>query len=350
LLSESQTLAEIDHNQAVREITQTLRGPVAAVFRKLVPAFQDIKAEDFYDQVIANAELLHGCLLIFRKRRDAFGALLVDADGRTVNDDFVRLRCGRTVHDITAMIVRTHAKQHFRKTLGGDPNDPTSKSGKLYSAMNEYLIHEWQVPLTTAYAKLSAETISTLGPALMDLKTVAAVEAVATAVAGAVATAPSAGTVPVTQVTSQAAANDSQPKKAAEPVMVAIDQREADFWWETLNDPNVRSALGRMTETEMRELTAAFCAVGDTTRSELLKPLGFSLYQAAVVFTTLYRAQGRAAFGQMFGKPGNPAAVKDFTKRLQVKNIGSRTDMKTLVTATEGALQGAARPGRTGTR
>ncbi len=337
-------MAEIDHNQAVREIIQTLKGPVAAVFRKLVPAFQEIKAEEFYDQVLANAELLHGCLLIFRKRRDAFSHLLVDDEGRTVNDDFVRLRCGRTVHDVIAMIVRTHAKQHFRKTLGGDPNDPKSKSGKLYAAMNEYLIHEWQVPLTTAYAKLPADTVATLGPALMDLQTTAAIEAVATAVAGFAAQAPTTGAVPVTKVTA-APANDLTPKKAAEPQMSEIDQREADFWWETLNDPNVRSALGRMTEIEMRELTAAFCAVGEATRSQLLAPMGFSLYQAAVVFTTLYRSMGRAAFGLMFGKPGNPNAVADFTKRLQAKSISSRTDLKGLQAATEAALAGANRAG-----
>jgi len=330
-------VAEIDHNRAVREIILALKGPVAEVFRKLVPAFQDIRPGVFYESVIANSEMLHGCLLIFRKRREAFSHLLVDADGRTVNDDFVRLRCDRSVHDIIAMIVRTHAKQHFRATLGDDPNDPSSRSGRLYRAMNEYLIHEWQVPLAASYARLPVDTVAKLGPALLDLKSSAAVDAVVTAVTAA----PSAAEMSAVQVSAHAPANDTAP---------ALEQNEADFWWETLNDPIVRNALGSMSETEMRELTGAFCGVGEAARSQLLTPLGFSLQQAAVVFTALYRSMGRATFTQVLGKPGNPAGIADVTKRLQARNINSRTDLKSLLSATEAALSVSTRGGKAAAR
>ena len=340
-------MSEVDHNQAVREITQTLKGPVAAVFRRMVPAFAEIKAEDFYDSVLASPDLLHGCLMIFRKRRDSFSHLLKDADGRLVNDDFVRLRCGRSVHDIIAMIVRTHAKRHFRATLGGDPNDPKSEAGKLYAAMNEYLIHEWQVPLTKAYAELPIEAVMRMGPAILDLKTTAAVEAVTAAISGMT---PSSGKVPVTQVTAHAPANDVAPRKAAEPQMEVIDQREMDFWWETLNDPSVRNVLGRMTENEMRELTAAFCGVGEATRGQLLAPLGLSLYQAAVMFTSAYRVLGRAGFTQMFGKTGTAASVGGFAKKLQARNVSSRSDLKSIQTASEAALQSAPKQAAGGRR
>lgn len=308
-------MREIDHNKAVRLITETLKGPVAAVYRSLVPTFGDLKGDDFYDSVLASPDLLHGCLLIFRKRRDAFAHLLVDDKGRAVNDDFVRLKCGRTVHDIIAMIVRTHAKKQFHAHLGGNPNDASSPAGKLYQAMKEYLIHEWQVPLVPHYAKLPVSKMRELGPLLLDIKTAAELP-------GAMAEATPA---PV-------------------EVFVASNSREADFWWETINDPQVRQALGNLNERDLRELTAAFCQLGDATRANLLAPLGLSLYQAAVVLGVSYRTMGRAGFAQVFGKPGNANAVAAFHTKLKQKSVSSRTDVRTLARAVDGVLATMPRP------
>jgi len=317
-------LSEIDHNKAVRQITDTLKGPVATVFRKLVPAFAELKGDGFYDAVLSSSDLLHGCLLIFRKRRDAFAHLLVDSRGRTVNDDFVRLKCGRSVHDIIAMIVRTHAKKHFRASLGGDPNDPASPAGKLYQAMNEYLIHEWQVPLVPHYAPLPVDKVRELGPLLLDLKNAAAVQALA----------PPAKPKPEAVTTST---------RQPEPMLVS-NSRDEEFWWETLNDPQVRQALGNLNERDMRELTAIFCQLGDATRSDLLAPLGLSLYQAAVLLGVSFRTLGRAAFTQIFGKPGNPVTVTAFTAKLKLKGIGSRSDVRSLARQVEGVLATMPRP------
>ncbi len=313
-------MSEIDHNKAVRQITDALKGPVADVFRTLVPTFGEMKGAAFYDSVMASSDLLHGCLLIFRKRRDAFAHLLVDPRGRTVNDDFVRLRCGRNVHDIIAMIVRTHAKKHFRATLGGDPNNPQTKAGRLYQAMNEYLIHEWQVPLVPHYAPLPVSRVRELGPALLDLKTADEVQALTTRPA---APPPAA--------------------KVEEPVLVA-NSREQDFWWETLNDPQVRQALGNLNERDMRELVAQLCQLGEATRSDLLAPLGLSLYQAAVLLGVCHRSLGRAAFTQIFGKPGNGVAVKAFTTKLKLKGVGSRSDVRSLPRQVESVLSTMPRP------
>lgn len=324
-------MSEIEHNAAVRQITDALKGPVAAVFRSLVPAFGDLKGGEFYDTVIGSSDLLHGCLLIFRKRREAFADLLVDAQGRPVNDDFVRLKCGRSVHDIIAMIVRTHAKKHFRAALGGDPNDPSSKAGRLYHAMNEYLIHEWQVPLVPHYAPMPVAKARELGPMLLDLKTAAAVDEVV-----------ERSTAPARAAQRPAARTDEPPHTVA--MVVENHSREEEFWWETLNDPQVRQALGNLADRDMRELTAAFCQLGEGTRGQLLAPLGLSLYQAAVVLGVCHRTLGRAAFGQVFGKPGNPGAVAALGNKLKLKGVGSRTDIRSLARAVEAVLATMPRP------
>lgn len=335
---------EIDHNDAVRRITEALKGPVADVYRGLIPAFREFHGSSFYDSVIESADMLHGCLLIFRKCRDAFSHLLVDDKGREVNDDFVRLRCGRSIHDIIAMIVRTHAKRHFRAALGGDPNDVASKSGRLYAAMNEYLIHEWQVPLVAHYAPLPVTKMRALGPALLDLKTAAEVDAV---VAGAGAT-PIVNGKPVLSIGKPGTVIAlPMPRPPPEPIVVENSSREADFWWETLNDPQVRNALGPLSDTDKRELTAAFCSISEASRNHLLGSFSLSLFQGAVLLSKCYQGLGRATFTQIFGKPGAPDTVQAFSSRLKVKNVSSRMDLNTLARTVEGNLGTLGRLGGT---
>lgn len=336
----------MEHNTAVREITDTLKGPVAAVFRDLIPAFGEMSGEEFYDNVMASADLLHGMMMIFNKRRDAFGHLLVDAQGRPVGDDFVRLKCGRSVHDIVSMIVRTHAKKHFRATLGGDPNDPASKAGKLYQAMNEYLIHEWQVPLVSHYAAIPVAKMRELGPMLLELKTPEEVaELVASASTRRAQVAEPAAPAQAANANIHAAEMVSV-RLQAESVTVESSSREEGYWWETLADPQVRQALDNPGEIERRELTAVFCQLGDATRTELLGPLGLSLFQAAVLLATCYRSLGRAPFGQTFGKPGVAPWLSAFTAKLRAKGVGSRSDVRGLGRVVEGVLSTMPRTGR----
>lgn len=334
-------MSEIDHNIAVKRITEALKGPVAEVFRGLVPGFGEFNGAMFYESVINSPDMLHGCLLIFRKRRDAFSHLLVDSKGRLVGDDFVALRCGRSVHDIIAMIVRTHAKRHFREALGGDPNDQSSKAGRLYAAMNEYLIHEWQVPLIAHYAPLPVAKMRELGPALLDLKTAEAVDAV---VAAAGAT-PIANGKPVLSLGAPISGGSDRMARADEPILVETNSREHDFWWETLNDPQVRNTLGPLTETDKRELTAAFCSISDATRNALLGGFSLSLFQGAVLLARCYQGMGRASFAQVFGKPGAPDVIKAFAERLKGRNVSSRMDLNTLSRTVDANLATMGRPG-----
>lgn len=326
-------MGKIDHNSAVRQIGDALKGPVAVIFRKLIPALSDLSGQEFYDAVMASSDLLHGCLLIFRKRRDAFAELLVDARGRPVNDDFVALRCGRSVHDIIAMIVRTHAKQHFRTSLGGDPNDPKSRSGRMYQAVNEYLIHEWQIPLVQHYTPIPLARLRELGPGLLDCKTVDALKTLVPATT----TQPTPSTNPVV-------ARPVAPP--IEPPMLLSTSPEHEFWWETVNDTAVRAVLGDMTEADMRDLTATLCQLGQETRNRLLAPLGLSLQQAAVLLGTCHRALGRAAFGQIFGPAGDGTAIAALTDVLMRKAVSSRSDLRTLEREVRASIAVLPRSGR----
>lgn len=302
------------HNDVVRVINDTLKGRVADIFRGLIPALAGLSGDEFYETVMSNSELLHGCISIFQRNRAAFRTLLVDARGRPVNDDFVALRCGRSVHDITAMIVRTHAKRHFKSTLGGDPNDPKSKAGALYLAINEYLIHDWQVSLVPHYAPLPLAKVQELGPRLLDVREPEILQAMATGRAPAPAEKP----------------------KPALPEVPAREQR----WWKALNDPAVQKVLGEKSEIERREFVAVLTEVNDLVHADLFQRLRMTDNHAAVALIAAYKLMGRASFQAHFGIPGKPAVINAIADRLEKRGIDSFTDLKAMPQAMEGALRG----------
>jgi hypothetical protein len=132
------------------KITATLKGPVWEIFAELVPEFGKVSGERFYDLAMENSELLHLCLSLFRKCRPSFVPLLRDSKGRAVNNDFVPLPCGRTLHDVITLIVRAHAKTHFGQVLTSDAGNPVTPAGRLYRAIRDYLLHDWQTRLVPA--------------------------------------------------------------------------------------------------------------------------------------------------------------------------------------------------------
>lgn len=332
--------------EAVHFINEALKGPVAAIYRGLVPAFSSIGREEFYDTVMDSTELLTGCLQIFQLQRVHFSSLLVDERGRSVNDDRIRLRCGRSVQDIVAMIVRTHAKRRFRSALGGDPNDPATRSGRLYLAIRDYLLHDWQVPLVPHYAPLPVETVLRLGPGLLDLRDPEALQALlpsAPRPAPAPSVAAAAAPTPVPAPSAAPSAPPASPPlvrlvpSGAGPARPTSPQEE--FWWDALTDASVAQVLGKHTPNELRELVAALAGANDSVRSELFAGLSLSTFQAAVCLSTAFRVLGRNSFANLFGQPGKPAAIATIAKRLRERGAGSRTDLRTLARLTEGAVK-----------
>ncbi|CAA7619838.1 hypothetical protein [Magnetospirillum sp. SS-4] len=317
---------------AVRSINETLKGPVAAIFRSLVPAFAPLGGDEFYETVLDSSEMLHGCILIFRRHQDAFRTVLVDERGRPVNDDFVRLRCGRSVHDVIAMVVRTHAKRHFRATLGGNPNDPTSKAGRLYQAMSEYLIHDWQVPLVPHYAPLPVHKVLEMGPRLLDVREAELLDAIAVAAGPPPAPRlPDMGEPPRFEVV---------PPGGGPGRSGFSGTPQEEFWWGALDDKAAVAVIGSRGNHEMRELVATLAGVNEAVRSELFAGLSLSTVQAAVCLVSAHKTLGRAAFAATFGVPGKPAVVETIAGRLRKRNVGSQTELRALAGLTEGAVRG----------
>lgn len=328
----SRTLSE--HRTAVRDINKTLKESAAAVLIALDPALVGISQDRFYDVVMDDTVLLQGCLQTFRQNRERFRDLLVDSRGRPVNDDLIPLRCGRSLQDVVAMIVRTHAKRHFRVVLGGNPDDPTSRAGGLYQAISAYLLHDWQVPLVPHYAPLPVALVRDLGPSLLDLRDVAAVQALT-----ATPPAPTPAAAASEAAPTSRSHDDAPGSVSSSASMSPLTSPEAEFWWEALCDRSVAQALGNPTPERRQELVQILVGVNDAVRSELFAGLTLTTLQAAVCLATAFRQLGRPRFLAVFGRPGRPATVAGLATRLRDRGIGSRTDLLTLARTVETLLR-----------
>ena len=189
--------------QIVRQINLTLEGPVAEVMAQLVPELKKLPRRGVLEHVLDDPELLDRCFKAFRGNIEHFRALLVDQHNVPVEQADAILTCGRSLDDVVAMVVRTHAKRHFRKRLDGDAHAlkgdrkrpkpdsggglmerlvrlftaaqaaPTSRRSRgevLYDAFKEHLQHDWQVPLVQEYSTLSPQLVRRLGKRILDYK------------------------------------------------------------------------------------------------------------------------------------------------------------------------------------
>jgi hypothetical protein len=329
---------EVERRVAVKRINETIRGPVAAVFRELVPAFAKMDGASFHERILDDSDALHGCVLLFRKHRERFAHVLIDEEGRLVNDDFIPLRCGRSIHDVVGMILRTHAKRHYRKTVDGDPDDEKTDAGRRYAAIRSYLIHDWQIPLVPHYAPLAAETVRDAGPIILDLATP---EAIATKF-GAPPKDPVKTKIQPTRVDEpfvpRASATVGKRTKPVESEERRGNSPQEDFWWDAIRDPKVMLVIGERSKAEEREIVAIMADVGDAVRSHVLAGLSLSTLQAVTLLVSLRDALGANAFRRTFGNPGNPSAVEAIAKRLRARRVGSATPLQAILAAAKASV------------
>jgi len=183
----------------VERINHVLRGEVIDIYLQHVPAFKGMDRGKVYDMVMSNPALAAECYTIFTSRPDLFKHLLVDKDGQPVTNEKAKLSCGRTLAEVTAMVVRAVAKRHFLKRfkpvpvvqpeppkvalsdrivyLFKKPPPPpkarrkATRGDSLYRALRHYLLYHWQLPLIPHYTPLPVSVIKELGAKILDYRT-----------------------------------------------------------------------------------------------------------------------------------------------------------------------------------
>jgi hypothetical protein len=206
-----------EHSQAATEIdaiNHGLRGPVIDIIKRCVPEFRGFTREELFERIMNTPELAALCFKIFRANPSHFEAVLIGPDGKAIVNDNEPLSCGRTLAEVIAMVVRAVARRYMRATLDGKtdqqfssraerqglvqraagffgldlpqtgarPPAGESRRGqslgdRVYRALYDFLLFEWQVQLIPEYATIPLDAIPDIGPYLYGARDVAAVRA-----------------------------------------------------------------------------------------------------------------------------------------------------------------------------
>ena len=150
--------------------------------QKLVPALGVLPRDQVYERILDNPELLDGCFQVFRSNPEAFSPLLVRSDKSPIITEADPLRCGRSLSQVIAMVVRSCARRYFRRALKepavrrpppakptllewlglvkqAPKKKPLTKADRLYRAISDHLLYEWQARLIPYYAPLPEQLV-----------------------------------------------------------------------------------------------------------------------------------------------------------------------------------------------
>lgn len=377
-------MTSADHDAAVRKINETLEGPVLDILAGLLPELAGRPREHALDRILDDPPELTRCLAAFRTNVDRFRKLLVDAQGRPVDDAAAPLSCGRSLDDIVSMLVRTAAKRYFRARLDHDSRTlraPRAAGGKgkaaakaptrkgpspgdqLYRAFSGLLAHDWQVALLHEYAGLSPALVRRLGPRLLDYRVPedvrrlrldlegppppTSIEVQEAAGIGVFVAPPKplpdAPAAPAGAGAKTAADSRQGGGMAAAPELAAeakapdrrapLDRMLNDggtrlrstAFAMVLMDPKVRAVLPR-TSAALR-ITDALDAVGAKVARTLVDGLGLTTEQLAVFLMTAHAVMGEKPFAAAFGTSAKAESVKALVERAKEAGIGDTTPL-----------------------
>jgi hypothetical protein len=335
-----------------REITRTIKGAVVERLVKLIPALAAYP--DPYVAVIQNPDLLFACMQLFRKQREVFQDLLVNADDMMIFDDEQPLRCERSVNQILGMVVRSGCKAYADKRWAVDPatlkpvvakvEDKTllnklmelvrgkwseaeqpkpqpNQADRFYQAINDHLNHDWQVPLIPYFAELPVKLLLELGSGCTALTNPEAIAQLA-----------DIGRHNMEQARKIMSDSmmremlDTQPlaakgvaflgKERYEYLHSAVYEKMGDNFWEMCVDCDRLEAIEEQNAKDLELMSGHLHLMGAETIKQLVRLLP-ALHIPPFLDIAVERL-GEAKFVEIFGPAGKKKLIKIFCEKTSV--------------------------------
>ncbi|TAN71204.1 MAG: hypothetical protein EPN20_04835 [Magnetospirillum sp.] len=351
-----QVALSIPADIARRRVNATLRGPVLHVLAGLLPEVAALPHQRAYDMILGDCALLDRCFRAFRSQRGQFRHVLVDRRDRPVRSDNQPLSCGRTLNQVVAMVVRSAAKRHFRQRLdpwrrGGvadqarfspwptpgwpgmvermltsfqpapvRPASPPSAADRLYDAIKDYLLHDWQVPIIPQYARMTPDEVREMGSRILDFHDAATLAAyldggddvgpVGGAAEAAAPASPVAETVAVDQRARLAELLTDDGSRLRMKTVVPI-----------LIMPEI-NAVVRPADTEaLRNLCRTLSGTGAATLRQLAVEFGLPAENIVVFLAVTAQTLMPEVYLRLFGTRGDPSLVRLLIKRARASGL-----------------------------
>lgn len=357
----------MDPTLAVRRVKATLRGPVLEILADHLPELRVMPRDQVYERTLDDLDLLDRCFKTFRQNRDKFHAVLIDRARRPVETDDEPLACGRTLSQVVAMIVRSAARRYFQRRLARPrpvrvqhapglmerlfhvfaPPPPAqvvarprklSPAEELYAAIQDYLLHDWQVPLVPTYAEMKPAEVRELGARILELREPSALRAALGKPEPAAASAPAGQSVAKTLVDRRPEKPElvnHRPAAPAQPdpgfvlaTVLSADGRRVkpEAFASVLLKPQVRSALPVADQTI--HVTGLLRGVGGQAATLMARDLGLGLDQMAVFLVTAKGALGSEVFGRLFGPDADPKVLARLMEHAKAGGLSKQSSLE----------------------
>lgn len=347
----------------MKVIHRTLTGDVADIYLRHVPAFKGMDRERVYEMVMSNPALAAECYSLFIKRQDLFRHLLVDRRGQPIEGTEKRLRCGRSIDAVTAMVVRAVAKRHFLARFGVKPKPPepepeppkrekrlakfvrfrdtkpeakpmpkvlrkATRGDSLYRAMRHHLLHPWQLKLIPHYTPLPVSTVRQLGVKILDYKSVRDLKTLL-----------KEGIPPEDGVKQEPA-----PAPAAPPALIRVKlpesktansaaQAKAEAMWAVAEGLQL-SEVFAVNEAEMRRIVNS-AALASGTVITALTSRGLSVRALVVVLCAFERQLGQNQLQSLFGQQAPREFIEKLASMIGNSGISGIEDPESIRNRTE---------------
>lgn len=333
---------ELDEaNTAKRRVNDTLQGPVISILSQFVPELARIPANRVFEQALDDLGLLKRCFSAFDAQRSSFRFILVNDQLQPVEDASQPLKCGRSLDQVCAMIVRTAAKRHFRGRHapkaqrpilardGGKPlskNPPRSRADELYDAIKDHLLHPWQVEFVPTYADMSPSLARALGAKILEIRDLGEMRKIVDdpAEAAKLFDMPEdqAGSVrgPVSPGPKAASAGKRDDRARLSDILAASGTHlRAEAFTATLLKPDVRAQIKDAEQTI--KMGERLRKVGATPAKILVAELGLRVDQLTVFLLAAHEIVGDDVFLRIFGQPGNAEMVMRITQKARLVKL-----------------------------
>jgi hypothetical protein len=314
----------------VETVRTVLRRDIADILHAHLPALALVPRDKVYNTVMDDPNLLHQGFQLLRSRPELFKDVVITPEKAFPASDGDALWCGRTMAEIIALVVRACARRYFRKRLSGPkpkplpmpkvgffhgiaiacglaaaPQRPKRKrwstpADKLFDAMRDLLLYDWQVPLIPAYAALSPHLVTKLGPKLLDYRDPLKL-----------------------QVLSDPAAENSMAEgkvpllfDTAQRLMAADDTINPEVLWGVCQKMRMAALFPGYDVGELRKAVSLIAATSPAALKHLMPVLGDDIRKFTLYLFTAYGKLGPVRYRQCLGADGQTWVVEAMARRV----------------------------------
>ncbi len=313
----------------VETVRTVLRRDIADILHDHLPALAMVPRDKVYTTVMDDPNLLHQGFQLLRRRPELFKDVVITPEKAFPASDGDALWCGRTMAEVIALVVRACARRYFKKRLSGPkpkplpmpkvgfiqgiaisfglaspPQRPKRKrwptpADKLFDSMRDLLLYDWQVPLIPAYAALSPQLVTKLGPKLLEYRDPLKLQVLSDP---SVENAVTEGKTPLLFDT-------------AKRLMAADDTINPEVLWGVCQKMRMAALFPGYDVGEMRKAVSLIAATSPAALKFLMPVLGDDIRKFTLYLFTAYAKLGPVRYRQCLGADGQTWVVEAMARR-----------------------------------